>query len=145
MPFEFNRIHCITYYCRVACHSKQQHDYFECFCTFDGDECKQGSADPCERAAILCCDLWYVALFQIRALTDLSQSQHKIGNPMLLDLGHILDFQLASVNGTLVVNNSMLCFPASQEWGRRTDSYLEYTLSAVCIVMKFGPCENRFR
>jgi hypothetical protein len=53
------------------------------------------------------------------------------GNPMLLDLGHILDFQLTSSNGTLVVNNSMLCFTASQEWGRRTDSYLEYTLNAV--------------
>ena len=36
--------------------------------------------------------------------------------------------------GTLVVNNSALCFTANLAWNRRNDSLLEYTNSQACFV-----------
>ena len=60
-------------------------------------------------------------------------NKHKTGNSQLSDLGHLLDVQITSSNATLVSNNGILCFNAAQEWGRRTESYLEFNISQVCL------------
>jgi hypothetical protein len=56
-----------------------------------------------------------------------------IDNNALTDLGYLLDIQGSNDNGTLVANNSLLCFNAPVSWSRRSLSLLEYSISQVCL------------
>jgi hypothetical protein len=49
----------------------------------------------------------------------------------LTDLGSLLDIQGSNDNGTLVANNSQLCFNAPVSWSRHNLSLLEYNTSQV--------------
>ena len=53
---------------------------------------------------------------------------------MLLDLGHLLNIQLAGVAGTYVARNPLVCFTADVAWSRRNDSYFSFELSSVCCL-----------
>jgi hypothetical protein len=52
-------------------------------------------------------------------------------NLKLESVGNVLDIQLAASNGTYVSSNGGLCFDASQQWTRRSDSVITYELSKV--------------
>jgi hypothetical protein len=52
-------------------------------------------------------------------------------NLKLESVGNVLDIQLAASNGTYVSSNGGLCFDASQQWTRRSDSVIAYELSKV--------------
>ncbi len=56
---------------------------------------------------------------------------YAIGNDLLTDVGHILDIQQSSDNGTYIANNPVLCFDAAVEWARHSQSYLESNLTLV--------------
>ena len=55
----------------------------------------------------------------------------RVGNARLMDLGNILSIQSSSSYGTLIANNSALCFNPSGQWGHRKNSYLEFSLLQV--------------
>jgi hypothetical protein len=52
-------------------------------------------------------------------------------NLKLESVGNVLDIQLDASNGTYVSNNERLCFDASQQWTRRSDSVITYELDKV--------------
>ncbi len=54
-----------------------------------------------------------------------------VENLLLVDLGAILNIQLADDNGTYVANNSMLCFDADVAWARHSMSYIEFNRTTV--------------
>jgi len=56
-------------------------------------------------------------------------------NAQLLDLFQTLNIQAGAVGSTLVSSNAELCFSAAVSWSRRNDSYLEYNLATVCLMM----------
>ena len=55
----------------------------------------------------------------------------QVGNARLTDLGNILSIQSSSLYGTLIADNSALCFNPSGQWGHRKNSYLEFSLLQV--------------
>ena len=61
-------------------------------------------------------------------ITDTTAS----GNTLLADPYYVLNIQLSASLGTLVTNNSVLCFTADLAWNRRKDSLLEYSISQAC-------------
>jgi hypothetical protein len=52
-------------------------------------------------------------------------------NLKLESVGNVLDIQLYASNGTYVSSNGGLCFDASQQWTRRSDSVITYELDKV--------------
>jgi hypothetical protein len=52
-------------------------------------------------------------------------------NLKLESVGNVLDIQLYAKNGSYVSNNGGLCFDASQQWTRRSDSVITYELGKV--------------
>jgi hypothetical protein len=54
------------------------------------------------------------------------------GNNQLVDIAYVLDIQQLAPTGTLVANNSQLCFDAALSWSHRSDSHLEYHVGQVC-------------
>lgn len=52
-------------------------------------------------------------------------------NLKLESVGNVLDVQLYARNGTYVSSNERLCFDASQQWTRRSDSVITYELDKV--------------
>jgi hypothetical protein len=62
------------------------------------------------------------------------------GNSQLVDIAYVLDIQQLAPAGTLVANNSQLCFDAALSWSHRSDSHLEYRIDQVC---HFAGCCRR--
>jgi hypothetical protein len=52
-------------------------------------------------------------------------------NLKLESVGNVLDIQLYARNGTYVSGNGALCFEASLQWTRRSDSVITYELDQV--------------
>ena len=72
----------------------------------------------------------------VHIAAEIDESDCRItGNAELEDLYYILTIQLSASLGTLVTNNSVLCFEADLAWNQRNDSLLEYALAQVCISM----------
>jgi hypothetical protein len=82
-----------------------------------------------------------VCLFALRVMSDWVEwrMMHckfenliKIADNLKLEsVGDVLDIQLEASNGTYVSNNGGLCFDASQQWTRRSDSVITYELGKV--------------
>ncbi len=53
------------------------------------------------------------------------------GNRFLFDLGNILTIQSTAFYGTYIAGNAALCFSPPVLWGRRADSYIEYSTEFV--------------
>ena len=68
--------------------------------------------------------------FHCNVFTDCHQ-----GNSQLVDIAYVLDIQQLAPAGTLVSNNSQLCFDAALSWSHRRDSHLEYRIDQVCRLL----------
>ena len=107
---------------RSACDPRQQHDDADGVCAFDCS-CKRQRYSDCGRQSILRCHLRYAVDGDAATIVIAAD------NPMLEDLGNVLDIQLDAANGTYVANNARLCMQPSIQWSRRTDSLIEHSLA----------------
>lgn len=119
---------------RAACDHGKQHDVAGRKLRQPADDWLERSNNDCERQAVLARHHRLVVVYAYWLCIGESSRIAFEGNNQLVDIGYVLDIQQLAASGTLVANNSQLCFDAALSWSHRSDSHLEYNVGQVCDV-----------